>query len=244
MESALLVPGASFWVAIPMAFIATFLVGAGLEIWGVRPMIKWNRDPLHNLILTIGFAIVGQEVVKNVWGPLPQEAPIPAILQGVCNLGITSYPIYWVFVMGCTTLFMLVLYLFFTRTGWGILVQSIALNREVSQALGTNAPLISTITFALGTGIAGVAGVLAGPILSVDPNMAFELIFFLFVVIIFGGLGSLTGVVVSGLIIGQVLAFGTALMTGLIAKVLIFVVMIIILIIKPMGLFGRVTVVE
>lgn len=234
----------SFWVSIPVAFILTFLLGAGLEISGIRLMAKWNRDPLHNLVLTIGFALVGQEVVKIAWGSLPQDIPIPTILQGVMNLGTITYPVYWLFVIGSTTLFMLALYLFFTRTGWGTLVQSIALNRELSQALGTNVLLISTITFGLGTGIAGVAGILAGPILGVDPNMAFELLFFLFVVIIFGGLGSLTGVVVSGLIIGQIFSFGTVLMTGLIAKILIYVVLIVILTFKPLGLFGRGSVIE
>jgi len=84
-----------------------------------------------------------------------------------------------------------------------------------------------------------MAGVLAGPILSVDPNMAFELLIIIFVVIIFGGLGSLGGVVISGIIIGEVIAFGTALMTGMVAKILAFAVMIAILIIKPLGLFGR-----
>jgi branched-chain amino acid transport system permease protein len=84
-----------------------------------------------------------------------------------------------------------------------------------------------------------MAGVLAGPILSVDPNMAFELLIIIFVVIIFGGLGSLVGVVVSGIIIGLIIAFGTALVTGMFAKILAFAVMIAILIVKPLGLFGR-----
>jgi branched-chain amino acid transport system permease protein len=110
--------------------------------------------------------------------------------------------------------------------------------------MGTNAPRINTLIFGLGTGVAGIAGVLAGPILSVDPNMAFELLMIVFVVIIFGGMGSLVGVLVSGVIIGEVIAFGTALMSGMIAKILAFAVMIVVLIFRPLGLFGRGAVVE
>jgi branched-chain amino acid transport system permease protein len=121
-------------------------------------------------------------------------------------------------------------------------VRSVAINNEISQALGTNAPVLNTLIFGLGTGVAGVAGVLAGPILSVDPNMAFELLIMLFVVIIFGGLGSLLGVVVSGVIIGTILSLGTALLTGTLAKIAVFVIMVAILIIKPSGLFGRGTI--
>ncbi len=231
--------GISFWVAIPVAFAGSFIVGVGLEFLGIRRLMQWGREFTHNLILTLGFALVGQETVKLIWGAVAKLAKAPPSLEGLLKVGPVSYPKYWLFVMGFTVIVMFGLYLFFTRTGMGILVRSIALNSEVSQALGTNAPRINTLIFGLGTGVAGVAGVLAGPILSVDPNMAFELLIIIFVVIIFGGLGSLVGVVVSGIIIGEVIAFGTALMTGMIAKVLAFTVMIAILIVRPLGLFGR-----
>jgi branched-subunit amino acid ABC-type transport system permease component len=236
--------GLSFWLALPVAFAGNFLLGVGLEFLGIRRLMQWGREFTHNLILTLGFAFVGQEVVKIIWGAIAQLAQPPAALEGLLNLGPVAYPKYWLFVMGFTVLVMFGLYLFFLRTGMGILVRSIALNSEVSQAMGTNAPRINTLIFGLGTGVAGIAGVLAGPILSVDPNMAFELLMIVFVVIIFGGMGSLVGVVVSGVIIGEVIAFGTALMTGMIAKILAFGVMIGVLIFRPLGLFGRGAVVE
>ena len=236
--------GLSFWLALPVAFAGNFLLGVGLEFLGIRRLMQWGREFTHNLILTLGFAFVGQEVVKIIWGAIAQLAQPPAALEGLLNLGPVAYPKYWLFVIGFTVLVMFGLYLFFLRTGMGILVRSIALNSEVSQAMGTNAPRINTLIFGLGTGVAGIAGVLAAPILSVDPNMAFELLMIVFVVIIFGGMGSLVGVVVSGVIIGEVIAFGTALMTGMIAKILAFAVMIGVLIFRPLGLFGRGTVVE
>ena len=94
-------------------------------------------------------------------------------------------------------------------------------------------------SFGLGTGIAGIAGVFSGPILGVDPNMTFDLLIVLFVVIIFGGLGSLLGVVMSGFIVGLIISFGTALITGMVAKILAFVVMIAVLLVRPLGLFGK-----
>lgn len=236
--------GLPFWLALPVAFLANFLLGVALEGLGIRRLMQWGREFTHNLILTLGFALVGQETVKFIWGTVPQLADVPPFLDGVLKLGPVVYPKYWLFVIGFTVLIMLGLHLFFLKTGVGIQVRSIALNSEISQALGTNAPRINTLIFGLGTGIAGVAGVLAGPILSVDPNMAFELLIIIFVVIIFGGMGSLVGVVVSGILIGEVIAFGTALLTGMIAKILAFAVMIAILIIKPLGLFGRGTVLE
>jgi branched-chain amino acid transport system permease protein len=236
--------GLSFWIALPTAFAATFLLGCALEILGIRTLVRWGREFTHTLILTLGFALLGQELVKMIWGAVPQLLDVPASLQGVFVFGSIIYPKYWFFVMAFAFSFMLGLYLFFSRTGVGTLVQSITLNSEVSQALGTNAPLINTIIFGLGTGIAGLAGVLAGPILSVDPNMAFELLIIMFVVIIFGGLGSLLGVVVSGIIVGEIIAFGTAILTGMIAKILMFAVMIGVLIFKPLGLFGRGTLME
>jgi branched-subunit amino acid ABC-type transport system permease component len=231
--------GLSFWLALPVAFIINFLLGAGFEIAGIRALTKWRRDFTHFIILTLGFAIFGQEVVKILWGAVPQLLTLPQSLQGVVQIGPIIYPKYWLFIIGFMIIFMLGLYLFFSRTGLGILVQSISINSEVTQTLGTNAPKINTFVFGIGTGVAGVAGVLAGPLFSVDINMAFELLVIMFVVIIFGGLGSLMGVVVSGLIVGLVLAFGTALLTGMIAKMLVFAVMILILLIRPLGLFGK-----
>lgn len=234
----------NFWLSLGSVFVLTFLLGAGLEISGLRMLTRWKRDHTQMVILTMGFAIFGTEMVKVIWGAIPRMADVPSYLQGVLILGPIIYPKYWLFVMAFSLMIMLALWLFFTRTGLGILIRSVTINREISETLGTNAPLLSTLIFGLGTGIAGVAGMLAGPILSVDPNMSFELLMLLFVVIILGGLGSLIGSVISGVIIGMVIAFGTALLSGLLAKILVFTFMIIILIFRPLGLLGRGTAME
>jgi len=234
----------NFYLAIPMAFAFNFILGAGLEILAIRKLFAWGREFTHSLILTLGFALLSQQLVRVIWGAVPQPLNEPESLQGVLMMGTLIYPKYYLFVVAFTAATMFGLHLLFAKTGIGTLVRSVAINSEISQALGTNAPRLNTLIFGLGTGLAGMAGVLAGPILSVDPNMAFELLILLFVVIIFGGLGSLVGVVISGVIIGSILAFGTALLSGLVAKILAFAVMVGVLVFKPLGLFGKGTVEE
>ena len=236
--------GVSFFIAIPIAFIVNFALGAGLEIMGIRKLFTWGREFTHSLIMTLGFALLSQQAVRMIWGAVPQAMDAPESLQGVLIMGTVIYPQYYLFVMAFTAVVMIGLFLLFAKTGVGTLVRSVAINSEVSQALGTDAPRLNTLIFGLGTGVAGMAGVLAGPFLSVDPNMAFDLLILLFVVIIFGGLGSLTGVVVSGVIVGCILSFGAALISGLAAKILVFAVMVVVLIFKPLGLFGQGTVEE
>ena len=229
----------NYWLILAIAFCFTFGLGWLMERLGIRFLVRSKREGTHILVLTLGLAILLRELVKIGWGAVPQLAEAPAILKGILAWGPITYPKYWLFVMGFTAAIMGTLAFFFQRTGLGTLVQSITMNNEVSQSLGTNAPKINTLVFGLGTGIAGIAGVLSGPILGVEPNMTFDLLIVLFVVIIFGGLGSLLGVVISGLIVGLVISFGTALITGMVAKILVFVVMIAILLVRPLGLFGK-----
>lgn len=234
-----LYPRLGFVATLLVVFVVTALLGLGLELAGVRPLVRWKRHGMQVLVLTLGVAIIASEMTKLVWGPVPQLSEVPAGLTGTITLGPIVYPAYWLFVMAFTALFMGLLAVAFHRTTLGILVQSIALNSEMSQAMGTNAPRINSLVFALGAGVAGVAGVLAGPILSVYPTMCFDLLMILFVVVILGGLGSLLGIVVSGVLIGLVNAFGVAYLTGTAGNIVAFAVMIGVLIFRPLGLFGR-----
>jgi branched-subunit amino acid ABC-type transport system permease component len=234
-----LYPRIGFALNVVAVFVVTALLGLGLEVTGVRPLVRWRRPGTQVLVLTLGVAIIASELTKLAWGPVPQLSDVPAGLTGVVSLGPILYPKYWLFVMAFTAVFMAALAVAFNRTTLGILVQSIALNSEISQAMGTNAPRINSMVFALGSGVAGIAGVLAGPILSVYPTMCFDLLIILFVVVILGGLGSLLGIVVSGILIGLVNAFGVAYLTGTAGNILAFAVMIAVLVFRPLGLFGR-----
>ncbi len=234
-----LYPRIGFAATLAVVFLVTAALGLVLELAGVRPLVRWKRHGMQVLVLTLGVAIIASEVTKLVWGPVPRLSEVPPALAGAVTVGPVVYPAYWLFVMAFTAVFMALLALAFHRTTLGILVQAIALDSEVAQALGTNAPRINSLVFALGTGVAGVAGVLAGPILSVYPTMCFDLLMILFVVVILGGLGSLLGIVVSGLLVGLVNAFGVAYLTGTVGNVLAFATMIAVLVVRPLGLFGR-----
>ncbi|HEX7127572.1 MAG TPA: branched-chain amino acid ABC transporter permease [Thermodesulfobacteriota bacterium] len=234
-----LTPTLGFPLALVVAFVVNAALGLLLEVAGIRPLVRWKRDGMQVLVVTLGIAIVASEVAKLVWGPVPRTSDIPDGLAGVITIGPIVYPTYWLFVMAFTAVLMGGLALAFHRTTLGIIVQSIALDGEVSQAMGTNAPRVNSLVFALGTGVAGVAGVLAGPILSVYPTMCFDLLMILFVVVILGGLGSLAGVVVAGVLVGQVTAFGVAYLSGTAGTILAFAAMIAVLVFRPLGLFGR-----
>jgi branched-chain amino acid transport system permease protein len=234
-----LMPRIGFLLTLVVAFVANLVFGLLLELWGVRPLFRWGRPGVQVLVLTLAVAIVASEITKVIWGPVPQLLDVPRWLEGVVRLGGFVYPVYWLFVIGFTAALMGLLGLAFNKTTLGITVQSIALDREISEAMGTNAPRITTWVFALGAGIAGAAGVLAGPILSVYPTMCFDLLIILFVVVILGGLGSLLGVVVSGVLIGLVNAFAVSYLTGTFGNIVVFAVMIAVLLFRPLGLFGR-----
>ncbi len=231
--------GLNFWLSLPAAFIVSAVLGMALEIFCIRNLIRWKREHHHPMMLTLGIAIGGGEVVKMIWGAIPQLAEVPKILQGVAVWGPIIYPKYWLFVIVFTIFTLVAIWAFFNMTGLGVTVRAVAMNNEIAQAMGANAPCLNTLVFGFGAGLAGMAGVLAAPILGVDTNMGMELLLILFVVIILGGLGSLMGAVISAVLIGLVLAFGTGLTSGTTAKIMVFVAMIVILIFKPLGLFGH-----
>lgn len=234
-----LYPRLGFPLTLVVVFFAVGGLGLLIELAGVRPLVRMKRDAMQVLVLTLGVAIIASEVTKLVWGPVPRLSEVPPALAGAIGfLGVT-YPLYWLFVIGFTAALMALLGVVFNYTTLGAMVQATALNPEISQAMGINVPRLNSAVFGLGAGVAGVAGVLAGPILSVYPTMCFDLLMILFVVVILGGLGSLLGVVVSGLLVGMVSAFGVAYLSGTTGNICVFAVMIAVLVVRPLGLFGR-----
>lgn len=234
-----LVPRVGFTAALLVATAAGFALGLALELGVVRPLTRWKRPGTQVLVATLAVSILASEVTKLIWGSVPQSSDMPAALSGSVELLGLTYPMYWLFVIGFTVALMGALGWIFNRTDLGILVQSIALDSATSQAMGTNGPLINTMVFALGAAVAALAGVLAGPILSVYPTMCFDLLMILFVIVILGGLGSLAGVVAGGVIVGFANTFGVAYLTGTLGNIAVFVVMIVVLLFRPLGLFGR-----
>jgi branched-chain amino acid transport system permease protein len=230
-------------IGLPLTIVVVFAAVAGLglivERTAVRPLVNGKRDAVQVLVVTLGVAIIASELTKIVWGPVPRLSEVPPALSGSVQFLAFRYPAYWLFVIAFTAGLMATLGLAFNFTTLGAIVQAIALDSETAQAMGINVPAINSMVFGLGAGVAGVAGVLAGPILSVYPTMCFDLLMILFVIVILGGLGSLLGVVVSGLLVGWVNAFGVAYLDGTTGTICVFAVMIVVLVVRPLGLLGR-----
>ena len=235
----------SFWLALLVAPLGVAVLGGAMEVTALRPLYK--RPPLHGLILTFGLAMVLREVVRPIWGKdtlaiSPSE--IPAVVQGAVPLLGMIYPRYRLFVLAFSALVMLALWLFFTRTRAGIIVRAAVQDSEMLDGLGVNVPRVFTCTFAASAAVAALAGVLLAPWFNVYPTMGVEMILLAFIVVILGGMGSIGGSVVAALLIGVAQSLLALKFNPQRASILVFAMMILVLIWRPRGLFGREGVLE
>ena len=182
--------------------------------------------------------LVFEEVIRLIFGDLGRPIAIPDLLSGVVNLGFMYYPKYRLFIIGVTALCALGTWLFLIRTKLGSIIRAGTDDSEMVDALGIHISRIYTAVFAFGAGLAGLAGILAGPLQEVTPLMGNEILIQIFVVVVIGGLGSIAGSIVAGLLIGEIITLGvlfwpTAAMTS------IYILMAIVLLVRPRGFFGR-----
>jgi branched-chain amino acid transport system permease protein len=228
--------GVNYWVALVAAPGLVGIVGVVIE----RTMISrlTNSDPIYGLLLTFGLALIAQSVLLNYYGSAGMSYQIPTALAGGRNLGFMYLPNYrgWVVVVSLAVC--LLTWLAIERTKLGARLRAATENPTLVAAFGINVPRMITVTYGFGVALAGFAGVLAAPIYSVNPLMGADLLIVVFAVVVIGGMGSIMGSIVTG--------FGLGVVEGL-AKVfyaessatVIFVAMILMLMIKPAGLFGR-----
>jgi branched-subunit amino acid ABC-type transport system permease component len=223
----------SFWLALLFAFVIVAGVGAALEIVALRRL--FGRDPLYYFLLTFGLTYVLTEIIRIVWGDEFQRLAAPAALEGSVNLGIT-FPTYRLFVIGASVVVAVGVWLLLTRTRFGLLLRAGTQNPEMVSVLGTNIRTVYTLGFALGSALAGLAGVLVAPLSGLSPQMGVDLLIQAFIVVIIGGLGSFRGAAVASLLVGEINAFGIMLAPGY-SALLIYAAMILVLLLKPEGLF-------
>jgi branched-subunit amino acid ABC-type transport system permease component len=225
--------GGNFWAALLAAFVIVAGVGAALEIVALRRL--FGRDPLYYFLLTFGLTFVLTEVIRLIWGDDFLGLPAPAALEGSLQLGIT-FPLYRLFVIGVSLLVAIGVWLLLMRTNFGLLLRAGTQNPEMVSVLGTNIHTIYTLGFALGSGLAGLAGVLVAPLTGLSPQMGVDLLLQAFIVVIIGGLGSFRGAAVASLLVGEIYAFGIRIAPSF-SMLLIYAAMILVLLIKPSGLF-------
>jgi branched-chain amino acid transport system permease protein len=226
----------SFWAAIILAPLAVAALGMLCERWLIRPL--YGRGIDYPLLLTFGLAYMMVEGIRIIFGKSGFPFDTPEVLQGATNLGFADFPTYRLFVIGVVAVLMLSLWLLIERTPFGLIIRAGARDPVIVRVLGVDVSRVWLIVFGLGTGIAALAGVLSAPLQGVSPEMGTSVLTVAFVVTVVGGMGSLLGAVVAGLLVGVVESMAVLFFPEA-AKVSMFVIMAAVLLIRPQGLFGR-----
>src|SRR5262245_2767348 len=228
--------GVGYWTALLIAPVIVGLIGIVLE----RTMLKqlYHLDHLYGLLLTFGFALVIQGIFRREFGSSGLPYPIPSQLTGGRNLGFMFLPNYRAWVILCSLVVCFGTWFVIERTKLGSYLRAATENPTLVRAFGINVPRMITLTYGFGVGLAAFAGVLAAPIYQVNPLMGANLIIVVFAVVVIGGMGSIMGAIVTG--------FGLGVIEGLTkvfypeaSNTVIFVIMVIVLMLKPAGLFGK-----
>ena len=228
--------GINYWFALVLAPLAVGLLGIVLERLLLRHLYK--LDPLYGLLLTFGLALIAEGVMRNRYGSSGLSYPVPDALQGVFNLGFMILPVYraWVIVASLVVCFST--WFIIERTRLGSTLRAATENPRLVQAFGINVPLIVMATYGAGVGLAALAGVLSAPVIQVSPLMGSSLVIVVFAVVVIGGMGSIFGAIVSGLVLGMVEGL-TKVVYPEASNVVVFVIMALVLIWRPAGLFGK-----
>jgi len=224
-------------------FFATLLVGTLMAI-ALGYVLEWafysylyEREHLQQVLMTYGLILVFEEARSLLVGDDVHGVKPPEILAGLLPLGeVMSYPVYRLFISGVCIALALAMYLVFTRTRLGMMIRAGSANREMVQSLGIDIQFLYRIVFAAGVAIAALAGMVAAPVSSVYPGMGGQVLIICFVVVVIGGIGSIRGALFAALLIGFVDTFGKVVLPSA-AGVLVYVLMALILLWKPQGLF-------
>ncbi len=228
--------GINYWFALVLAPLAVGVLGVIIE----RVLLKrlYGLDPLYGLLLTFGVALILEGVFRKQYGVSGQSYNVPELLSGATNLGFMILPNYRAWVVVASVVVCLVTWYTIERTRLGAYLRAGTENAKLVQAFGVNVPVMVTLTFAAGAALAGMAGVLAAPIIQVTPLMGSNLIIVVFAVVVIGGMGSILGSVLTGLGLGVVEGF-TRVFYPEASNIVVFVIMAIVLVLRPAGLFGK-----
>jgi branched-chain amino acid transport system permease protein len=226
----------SFWIALIVAPLMVGALGLLMERFLIRRL--YGRSPDDPLLLTFGLSLILVEGVKVIWGKIGLTLDPPRSLAGAVNLGFMSFPAYRLFLIVIIVAVLVGLYLFLGRTSIGLIIRAGSRDPLMVRALGIDLSKIWLLVFGIGTALAGLAGILAGPMRGAYAEMGVTMVIESFVVIVVGGMGSLLGAVVAGLLIGQVVGL-TTLFVPKAAEIMVFMVMAVVLLVRPSGLFGE-----
>ncbi|MGB4344762.1 MAG: branched-chain amino acid ABC transporter permease [Burkholderiaceae bacterium] len=228
--------GISYWVMLLVAPLLVALFGIVIE----KTMLRWlyKLDHLYGLLLTFGITLMLEGVFRSFYGVSGQPYSVPELLSGATDLGFMILPNYRAWVVAASLTVCLMTWFVIEKTRLGAYLRAGTENPKMVEAFGVNVPLMVTLTYGFGVALAGFAGVLAAPVLQVSPLMGSNLIITVFAVVVIGGMGSILGSILTGLGLGIIEGLTRVFYPELSATV-VFIVMAIVLLIRPAGLFGR-----
>ncbi|BDG46936.1 branched-chain amino acid ABC transporter permease [Parageobacillus sp. KH3-4] len=225
----------NFWIALLLSVLLTAVLGIILE----KLLIKhvYGKE-LEQVLLTFGLSFIIADVVKWIWGTEMQTLSAPALLNASLSIGDMVFPLYRLFVVFIGCLLALLLWYLESKTRIGAIIRAGVDDRAMVGALGINVGLVFTGVFAFGAALAGLSGVLGGPLIGMYTGMDSEILVTSLIVVVIGGLGSWKGSFISAILIGVIETFGKVWFPSL-SMLIVFLIMIVVLIIRPQGLFGR-----
>lgn len=228
--------GINYWCALLLAPLVVGLLGIVIERLFLKRLYK--LDPLYGLLLTFGLALIFEGIFRELYGVSGQTYDVPELLSGATNLGFMVLPNYRAWVVGVSLAVCLGTWYLIERTRLGAYLRAGTENAALVQTFGINVPLMVTLTYGAGAALAGLAGVLAAPIIQVNPLMGSNLIIVVFAVVVIGGMGSIMGSILTGLGLGIVEGL-TRVFYPEASSIVVFVIMVIVLMLRPAGLFGK-----
>jgi branched-chain amino acid transport system permease protein len=228
--------GINYWWSLLLAPLVVGALGVVIEKLLLRHLYK--LDPIYGLLLTFGLALIFEGMFREEFGVSGQSYSVPEALQGATNLGFMILPNYRAWVVLASLVVCLGTWFLIERTRLGATLRAGTENPRLVQAFGINVPLMVTLTYAAGAGLAALAGVLAAPIIQITPLMGSNLIIVVFAVVVIGGMGSILGSVITGIALGLVEGL-TKVFYPEASNIVVFVIMAIVLVLRPAGLFGK-----
>jgi branched-chain amino acid transport system permease protein len=228
--------GINYWFSLLLAPLVVGAMGVVIE----RTLLKhlYRIDPIYGLLLTFGLALIAEGVFRYYFGVSGESYPVPDLLAGATNLGFMVLPNYRAWVVLASLTVCLGTWFLIERTRLGAYLRAGTENPALVQAFGVNVPVLVMLTYAAGAGLAALAGVLAAPVIQVTPLMGSNLIIVVFAVVVIGGMGSILGSILTGLALGVIEGL-TKVFYPEASNIVVFVIMAIVLMIRPAGLFGK-----
>jgi len=228
--------GIGYWWALVIAPLVVGALGVVIERTLLRHLYK--IDPIYGLLLTFGLALIAEGVFRDQFGVSGQSYPVPELLRGATNLGFMVLPNYRAFVVFASLAVCLGTWFVIERTRLGSYLRAGTENPALVQAFGINVPVMVMLTYGAGAGLAALAGVLAAPVIQITPLMGSNLIIVVFAVVVIGGMGSILGSILTGLALGLIEGL-TKVFYAEASSIVVFVIMALVLMVRPAGLFGK-----